>query len=420
MRRTLILIVIVIVIALGILLYLFRARESKVPTINVGGLPTPGGVPLPTGGKSGEGNVAVGDLPVGGEQQGIIPVVATSGTKFGIIAEASALAYFVDSSNTATFIQPDGQVVRVVSGKTMSLSSAKVADLTWASFSADGKKIAAASGSHVSKRFSIFDVQDAAWKEFPIGISAAAWSPVGATLAYLAPLGDRTALTTIDYSKKNPAAARVASFALEDAELAWAGASKIVLAQKPSARAAGTLWLYNLKNGSLTDVAEYEPGLVGQWSALGDRGLLFSATTAGVPSQLRLVDENGVVIRYLSFLTLPEKCVFSPVSLAAENTTSSGTPTSSRSSSLPPSSSRFLICAVPRDESFRNAILPDDYLKYALYTTDDVYEINLSDGNARVVSTDPGRRLDAINLSVVNNKLFFINRYDKRVYVVSP
>ncbi len=68
-------------------------------------------------------------------------------------------------------------------------------------------------------------------------------------------------------------------------------------------------------------------------------------------------------------------------------------------------------------------VLPDDYWKKKIYTADSIYTIPLSSEDQRplgialplFISSDE-LTIDADQLEVVGNKLYFINRYDNKLY----
>jgi hypothetical protein len=84
------------------------------------------------------------------------------------------------------------------------------------------------------------------------------------------------------------------------------------------------------------------------------------------------------------------------------------------------SSTKTLYCAVPRNQQKLGfSTLPDDYLMRALYTSDNFLAINLDTGNTTPVFTDASQTLDATNLKIFNQILFFVNRYDNKLYAIS-
>ena len=67
-------------------------------------------------------------------------------------------------------------------------------------------------------------------------------------------------------------------------------------------------------------------------------------------------------------------------------------------------------CAVPQNLP-PETILPDDYLKRKIYTNDSFYV-----GDKLLFEGLEEKPVDAVNFSVRDNQLFFINRYDQRLY----
>ncbi len=61
-------------------------------------------------------------------------------------------------------------------------------------------------------------------------------------------------------------------------------------------------------------------------------------------------------------------------------------------------------------------ILPDDYLKRAVYFKDFIYQIDVSKNSFLEVFSASELVIDAVNLRISSNKLLFINRYDSRLY----
>ncbi len=74
-----------------------------------------------------------------------------------------------------------------------------------------------------------------------------------------------------------------------------------------------------------------------------------------------------------------------------------------------------MYCAVPEDMP-SGAVLPDDYLKRAIYFKDSFYQIDTEQNSITEIlaATDPF--FDAVNLALTDGKLFFINRYDNNLY----
>jgi hypothetical protein len=76
-----------------------------------------------------------------------------------------------------------------------------------------------------------------------------------------------------------------------------------------------------------------------------------------------------------------------------------------------------LYCGTPRSSSgFSSAHLPDDYNTMELFTSDDIYKINTATGAEQVLWSDATQNMDVSDVKFFNNALFFINRYDQKLY----
>ncbi len=117
-------------------------------------------------------------------------------------------------------------------------------------------------------------------------------------------------------------------------------------------------------------------------------GLEFSSESQGRTGRLNLIDERGVVLANLDFMTLANKCLISQPKI---------------------------YCAIPKNIPPRTT-LPDDYLKRAVYFDDIFYQIDINQNSFTEIPTASQSVIDAVNLKFVGNRLFFINRYDNKVY----
>ena len=55
----------------------------------------------------------------------------------------------------------------------------------------------------------------------------------------------------------------------------------------------------------------------------------------------------------------------------------------------------------------------------ALFTADDLYKIDLTSGDVEALIANPAILFDAANIAIRGNKLFFINRLDRKLYTIS-
>ena len=114
----------------------------------------------------------------------------------------------------------------------------------------------------------------------------------------------------------------------------------------------------------------------------------FSSQSYGIVSKLSLIDDLGTVKANLDFTTLPEKCLVSEPQI---------------------------YCAIPKSIPAKT-VLPDDYLKKALYFSDLFYQIDITQNSSLEIFEPTDLVIDAINLKLIDGKLLFINRYDNKLY----
>ncbi|MBI4087660.1 MAG: hypothetical protein HY434_02410 [Candidatus Liptonbacteria bacterium] len=345
-------------------------------------------------------------------QQAGLP--SASGT-FGLVAQNPAADFFVDRENNVIIVQPDGQVVKVTKGEPVVLSSSVIAGLISAEFSYDGKKVLASFGDPSAPQASVFDVASKSWQPLPLGAESAVWSPTSHQIAYFKEGADYKSLLVLNVSKTTTKPQELAKLRVQDVSLNWVRQSHILLVEKSSAAVTGAMWMYDTASGKLTLVSE-GLGLQSFWNETSTNvGLVFSAARSGHGGILSLIDALGNVVKRLRLATLPSKCAF-----GREQTMPQTSDAASSSSPNASGSSDVLYCAVPRDaNAFSKARLPDDYSKKALFTADDLYKIDLSQGNIMPIFNDESQLFDASNLKVFGQNLFFVNRLDSKVYAVS-
>ena len=346
-----------------------------------------------------------------------------SGVKFGIIAQTPAVAYYVDSTNNAFLVQPDGQIVKVSGGSATTLSSSLIPNLISAQFSYDGAKVLAAFGDLVNPQFSIFDVASKSWQPLTGSLLGATWSPTNYQIAYFAQKNGALVLTTLDTGNAKATPASLLTIHAQDTNLHWIGTNQIILAGIGSAFTNTSALLFDLKAKTLTPLAIDRAGLDSLWSGAAGMGLVFESGSNQIGGSLSLVDLTGNTLTKLSVLTLPSKCLFN-TALQAPSPTNPVQATSTKGQKTPvaplPVLIKTLYCAIPNDtQTLAASTLPDDYAKKVIFTADDFYKIGLADGSLTQVFSGASQMLDATDLQVFNQNLFFINRIDQKLYAIS-
>jgi len=373
--------------------------------------PAGGAVSGPPGGGLPEVNLGSGGgtQPAPGAPQAGLPQL---GLKFGPVSDLSAVDYYAASDGSITFIQDDGEIKMVGGGKTDSLSPAKIEDILYGSFSYDGKKIIAASGNPEAQDINLFDTENNGWRQVSVRGTSFVWSPSDYRIAYLAKEGSSYSAYSLDTKNKSSGPQKLFSLKMLDIYVLWPSPNTILVAQKPSALVAGTVLSYDIKKKTFAVLAADKFGAEVAWGNAAGEGLLFGGNVNGQGGSLGLIDLTGVAVHGLNFLTLPTKCGFHGESKNVG--VSSGTKTLTQTS-------YFLDCAVPRDQdALRGTPLPDGYYQKSFFAADDILKISLADGTIYPVFDDQNKYIDAYDLKYAGGKIYFINRYDKKIYFVSP
>ena len=408
MKKIIIIILIVLVIGAVVFLgYYLRSRNESVapspPTAEPGNLPT---VQLPK---------ATGSTQGAGQATGPIE-------NLRIAVNVPTIDYFVDAKNSATFVQPDGQILKIGNSGPEVLSASIVKNVVRASFSLDGKKVLVVMKESSGDQASVFDTERKTWRPLPQNANGPVWSPNNYLIAYFSNVSGGSVLSLLDMANFASQPKVLLPLHQEDMTLNWVAPDQILVADKTSALWNSFLWSLDLVKKIISPVIQDRPGLETVWSSSSAPfGLMFSASQNQQGGQLWLVDKSGNALKQLNFLTLPTKCVFydNPVGVSAQAPSSTATSTSAPTSRETPKTQLVLICAVPRDQQRLSiAILPDAYQEKALFTSDDFFEINVNDGGVKTLFSDPVKNLDASTIKIFNQAIFFINRFDKKVYSV--
>jgi hypothetical protein len=411
MKRFFYILVVLIAAALIIFLgYFLRSRTQESGVVDSGGgLPNGQILPSLPGGNAGGG---IGMLPTstGG---GLLP-----NQRFGLVSDQPASDFFVDKDNSVIVIQKDGVISKISGSTSAQISSSQVQNLANSSFSYDGGFALVSYGNRPNLQYSVFDIVKKTWSPLTLNIQSANWYPNVNRILVVRELSGKKDIGSLDPLK--PATTQsLIRLEAKDVVAEWINNNLIFLSDKSSAAYAGSAWMYDISKSSIVNIFKDRFGASVLWDNLKTpRGLYFLSGRNGRGGELNLIDDKGNIIRRMSFVTFPSKCVF--WSESVEIATSAGSTTTKPSPTNATTTKDYLICAAPRDSVILGrSFLPDDYLKKSLYTNDDFYKIDLSDGTAQTLFADQTLNLDAQKLKIVNGKLFFINRYDDKIYAVS-
>ncbi len=347
-------------------------------------------------GTGGAGPITLPPVPEAAKETGVPDKLGTvAGKEPTKIASGQVFDYFVYSATSSVVFQADGQVALLTQSGAEVISSTEIKGIVQAGFSYNGGKLAVIFGERSAPQASIFDIQTKSWSPLSDAVYSFAWSPSDGRLAYLAKNGANSEIKTLDAAKANAKPQTVLSFAAEDIVLSWPRPDQILASQMPSAKVPGSLLKVDVAKKTLLPLVQDQNGLDAVWSGVSDRGLVFESGLGEKGGTLRLADSAGQAQRTMSFITLPEKCVFYAAADGKEN----------------------LLCGVPLNYDLWNAnALPDAYLKKEIFSRDWIYRVDVGTGDIEVIYDGAGAVLDATNLRVKDGVLYFKNRLDGSLY----
>lgn len=312
--------------------------------------------------------------------------VAASTIATTTVATTTVATTTITHESVIFYLSQDGKIFKInKDGQPETVTNEPILNLQDVKSSLDGKWIIIKYGDLSAPKFTIFNSETNAFEFLPENIVAAAFSPDSKKIVYLETGGD---LVMKELTGAKPKTTKILSINQKDFDLNWILPEKIILTPKPSALYQTSVWIIDTKNKTIAPLNSEVSGLMIKWSASGKVGLEFISRSNGRENSLNLIDEQGNVQATLDFLTLPDKCLISEPKI---------------------------YCAIPENIPSKT-VLPDDYLKRAVYFRDNFYQIDINQNFLSEIFSQAEPPLDAVNLSLVNTQLLFINRYDYRLY----
>ena len=348
------------------------------------------------------------DGGIAGETDGDLPEIgtdftptsaATSTLDESAVPVTDVHAYLAWDDGTVVAIRNNGTIVRIAGTQETSLSSTPVTDFASASFSADGSKILVLTGKQPRSTANVFDTAAASWRVIPGTFRDAVWAPTGAMLATLTPDAKtgKTAVSLYD-TVAGKTTQTVATLALGDVSVSWPAPGRLVIADRPNARSAGSAWTIDIATKRISVAARSKQGLAARWDPTGTRGIAFQANPSGRGGSLRLM-EGGTERASLAFLTIPDKCAFFSL------------PAGTGSSTIP-----YVLCGVPADQDgFRRAELPDSWYRRQIFTDDVLVGVNLVSREVEMTIAPPVPA-DIVDVQVIGETAYYADRASGAVY----
>ncbi len=357
--------------------------------------------PLPAGTPSSSSTLpeAGSALPSAGTSTGNIPGNTISfpadSDPISKVSSQPVSGYWIDPQTEGIFyLDASGRVFLVnknKGGEDTEIIKQGVGTLNTIEVGPNSQKILAAFGDPRSPRWGIFDDVDQTWRPLPSTVLNAVWGENNGTLYGIVQNGGVPALASIDVSKSDISTKiLIKDFRFEDVQLSFLSPSTLFVLERGSSEYSSRVWGIDTSNLSIHLLLDSRKGLT--ISPSDDRRVFFSFQG----NVFHILDPRTLnTITPIPFLTVPEKCAFGGV---------------------------VAYCFVPNSQNFKSAALPDDYLKSKIYTTDSLYEVNLSSGGS--VSSDLPKTVnnelfDAISPKFSKGFLYFINRYDGYLYALN-
>ena len=371
MKRIIIIIATLLVLGIGT----YILWPSKSPTL-VDPIVTP---TAPTTPASGTPTVTLVDPTPTDDQAATSALTA--------LTNEPVVDYWVNQLDAQVYyVNPEGGIRRAdpVSGPE-NISASRFDDpINRVITSPHGDAIIIVSGEPRTPVFKIFDVERRVWRLLPAGTTAAAWNPVGPTTEIL--FLKQGVLATYNLAKGTIKTA--ASLTATGLDLAWVSADTVYLLQRPARDIPTSVRLFNIKKKTLQTLIAPTKGLWTLWTP-GNGGFGFDAARGNY-----LLSNAGTVEVPLPTEAPPGKCF-------AERPQ--------------------LYCGLSFTEmNARN--LPDTYLQRGVMTTDNLVMFLLGDREGfrepKVLfdAKKAGIPIDVWHMSKRGESLYFINRYDDKVY----
>lgn len=314
------------------------------------------------------------------------------------MAEERIFDYWINKATEEIYYiaDNDSQIFKISSsGEKSDTGSKAIGNLSYIKPSSDGSKALIAFG-YPNITFALYDTNAKNWLALPAGTTAASWHPNSSNqLAYLRDNGLTSRLFILDLSTGKTS--EILRLSQKDLDLDWPDPNIIYFKERASSQIASSVWAFNLKNKSFRRMTE-DFGLIIKW--------LNKTTALKLGSGfLTLINSDDKILTLLDMISLPTKC------------------TSTEQVSE-------IYCAAPDfSDVSQNFItsLPDVYLKTGAYLKDTLYLlpieaaglISIFDVKIPITNkTSNNEPIDAVHLEIASGKLYFLNRYDSKLYGV--
>ncbi len=317
-------------------------------------------------------------------------IPGTTGATLRRLSDEAVFDYWANSSGEASYMTPNGNVFLAKPAADTNVSQESVETPIRLIPNSDGTRALVSFGNPLAPSWRLFDGIDNTWRPLPEELRNATWGVKPTEIIGVIEKDTNSSLVVFDYTK-TPFTYSVIqkSFRFHDVSLFLTGLETLLVSEKPSFYTEGRLWSLDLKTQKLSLIIQGQRGTLLGWDPKHKTLFSFSG-----PNQFSILDEKLSLRIPSVFSTFPSKCASSANSSA--------------------------YCFVPRKLSTpeNKVTLPDDYLMKRFYSEDDLYSVSEESGTTKVdlgdISLFP--TIDATHTSFSSGKLFFVNRYDSRLY----
>jgi hypothetical protein len=311
------------------------------------------------------------------------------GPGFNLASAAEIFDYWVKPGGEIYAVAQNGEILRISPSGEEKISSQTIANLHSVSASPDGHLAVISFGYPFQETFALFDTRNNSWQALPANTTAAAWDPQSSNrLAYLKTSGKTGSLNLLTLNDQK--AREIMKIVSLDLEMNWLAPDTIYLSEKPAAQFKGLVWAVNIVKKTVQSVIPPENGLMTAWAPDGS----FALKSASQEKNLLVVNNRNQTLAKLNFSTIADKCAIDQ---------------------------KNIYCAVPKNLEGISVIWPDDYLKKKIYTEDDLTQIPLILGiddrlNDLAIPLLVPLTADISKIKISGDQLYFINRYDSKLY----
>lgn len=305
--------------------------------------------------------------------------------KINIVSPEEILGYSINPATKHVYVVNIlGEIKKINNSNSEKVSSQKIKGINKVQSSKDGRKIMIGFNYPNQPVFSIYNITDGNWTPLPKNTISADWHPENSNeIIYLT----NNNLKILDLKKNRSRS--VLNIKLTGSKLDWVSLSEVIVMERPTTKYSSDAWLINLSTKKIKKIASGKGLMINQKD--GWR-LRFVYNSKGNKMFSLINSETNRVVGYFNFKTLPSKCVIDQ---------------------------NNFYCAIPNQIPL-NISLPNDYLSRKFISDDVIQSIMISSDSqsieSKILYKEGDDLVDATDLKIVNDQLYFINRSDNKLY----